>query len=106
MYVCMYERLAYPCRYHDLIHRIGRPVPEPCTISNTVLNWIYENHSHRLTSWNNQPFLSPANLQLYAQAILGVPAGKCQRGEFVYLLGNVPIQLFFHYFKDLKWISL
>ena len=31
--------------------------------------WIYENHFHRPTSWNNQPFLSPANLQLYAQAI-------------------------------------
>ena len=31
--------------------------------------WIYENHFHRPTSWNNQPFLSPANLQLYVQAI-------------------------------------
>ena len=31
--------------------------------------WIYENHFHRLTSWNNRPFLSPANLQLYAQAV-------------------------------------
>ena len=61
--------IAYPCRYHDLIHRFGLPVPELCMISNTVLNWIYENHSHRLTSWNNQPFLSPANLQLYSQAI-------------------------------------
>ena len=38
-------------------------------ISNTVLKWIYENHSHRLTSGNNQPCLSPANLQLYSQAI-------------------------------------
>ena len=48
-------------------------------ISNTVLNWIYENHSHRLTSWNNQPFLSPANLQLYAQAISrkGSPLKNC-----------------------------
>ena len=24
----------------------------------------------------------------------GVPCGKCQRGEFVYLLWNVPIQIF------------
>ena len=48
-------------------------------ISNTVLNWIYENHSHRLTSWNNQPFLSPSNLQLYAQAISrkGSPLKNC-----------------------------
>ena len=27
-------------------------------------------------------------------SILGVPSGKCQRGEFVYLLWNVPIQIF------------
>ena len=48
-------------------------------ISITVLNWIYENHSHRLTSWNNQPFLSPSNLQLYAQAISrkGSPLKNC-----------------------------
>ena len=26
--------------------------------------------------------------------VLGVPSGKCQRGEFVYLLWNVPIQIF------------
>ena len=25
--------------------------------------------------------------------LLGVPFGKCQRGEFVYLLWNVPIQI-------------
>ena len=25
---------------------------------------------------------------------LGVPSGKSQRGEFVYLLWNVPIQIF------------
>ena len=73
------KRLAYPCSYHDLINRFGRPVPELCMISNTVLKWIYENHFHRLTSWNNQPFLSPANLQLYAQAISrkGSPLKNC-----------------------------
>ena len=37
---------------------------------------------------------------------LGVPSGKCQRGEFVYLLWNVPIQIFFHNFRGLKWIPL
>ena len=30
---------------------------------------------------------------------LGVPCGKCQRGELVYLLWNVPIQIFFHNYK-------
>ena len=73
------KRLACPCSYHDLINRFGRPVPELCMISNTVLKWIYENHSHRLTSWNNQPCLSPANLQLYSQAISrkGSPLKNC-----------------------------
>ena len=36
---------------------------------------------------------------------LEVPSGKCQRGEFVYLLWNVPIQIFaifFHNFRGLK----
>ena len=42
---------------------------------------------------------------------LVVPSGKYQRGEFVYLLGNVPIQIFaifffFHNFRGLKWIPL
>ena len=37
---------------------------------------------------------------------LGVPSGKCQRGEFVYLLWNMPIQIFFHNFRGLKWIPL
>ena len=36
--------------------------------------------------------------------ILGVPSGKCQRGEFVYLLWSEPIQIFFHNFRGLKWI--
>lgn len=48
-------------------------------ITNTVLDWIYDNHSHRLISWNNQPYLSPANLQLYVQAISrqGSPLRNC-----------------------------
>ena len=37
---------------------------------------------------------------------LGVPSGKCQRGEFVYLFWHVPIQIFFHNFRGLKWIPL
>ena len=40
------------------------------------------------------------------QIKLGVSSGKCQRGEFVYLLWNVPIQIFLHNFRGLKWIPL
>ena len=62
------RRLAYPCRYSDLLQRFGRPVPELSMISNTVRNYIYENHQQRLTNWN-QTFLNPAKLEEYAQAI-------------------------------------
>ena len=62
------RRLAYPCRYSDLLQRFGRPVPELSMISNTVMNYIYENHQQRLTNWN-QTFLNPAKLEEYAQAI-------------------------------------
>ena len=35
---------------------------------------------------------------------LGVPSGKCQRGDsFIFY---VPIQIFFHNFRGLKWIPL
>ena len=47
-------------------------------ISNTMLNWLYDNHGFRLSSWN-QPFLSPVALQQYAQAITsrGSPLNNC-----------------------------
>lgn len=72
------KRLAYPCRYSDLIHRFGRPVPELCMLYNVVLDWVYDNHGYRLTSWN-QPFLSPRSLEQYVQAIRrkGSPLYNC-----------------------------
>ena len=33
------RRLAYPCRYSDMIACFGRPVPEPCTITNLVMDF-------------------------------------------------------------------
>lgn len=72
------KRLAYPCRYFDLISTFARPIPELCMITNTVLDWFYIEHGFRLTSWN-QPFLSPAKLQEYANAITrqGSPLTNC-----------------------------
>ena len=61
------KRLAYPCRYFDLVQRFARPVPELCMISSTVLEW-YDNHGFRLSSWN-QPLLSPIYLERYARAV-------------------------------------
>jgi len=77
--LCMLlKRLAYPCRYFDMISTFARPVAELCMITNTVLDWIHENHGFRLTSWN-QPFLSQISLEQYAQAVArnDVPLQNC-----------------------------
>ena len=72
------KRLAYPCRYFDLMYFFGRSVPELCMLNNEVLDWIYDVHGFRLTSWN-QPFLSPVALQEYCEAIsrAGCPLENC-----------------------------
>lgn len=62
------RRLAYPCRYSDLIHRFGRPVPEICMITNHVMEIVYSLHHHRLTAWNHT-LMSPPLLQTYADAV-------------------------------------
>jgi len=61
-----------------MIYRFGRPVSELCMISNVVLDWFYDTHSHHLTSWQ-QPFLSPPFLEQYTQAIsrMGSPLNNC-----------------------------
>ena len=70
------KRLAYPCRYFDLI--FGRQVTELCMMANTELDWVFNEHGFRLTSWN-QPFVTPTCLQEYARAITrqGSPLTNC-----------------------------
>ncbi|XP_073251791.1 uncharacterized protein [Porites lutea] len=77
--LCMvFRRMAYPCRYSDLIPRFGRPVPVLSMICNRVIDYIYDSHVHRLTSWNPQ-LLDPASLQMYCDAISrnGSPLDNC-----------------------------
>lgn len=62
------KRFAYPCRYSDMIPIFGRPVPEISMISNEVMDWMYENHGHRVTEWNHT-ILNAAALQKYADAV-------------------------------------
>ena len=62
------RRLAYPCRYSDLIHRFGLPVPEICMITNHVMEIVYSLHHHHLTAWNHT-LMSPPLLHTYADAI-------------------------------------
>ena len=47
-------------------------------ITNTVEDFIYENHHHRVTNWNRS-LLSPVKLQEYADAVTkkGSPLRNC-----------------------------
>lgn len=66
----MLKRLAYPCRYFYLIPLFGHSIQVLCMITNTVLDWFCKVYGFRLSSWN-KAFLSPANLEQYANAIIG-----------------------------------
>ena len=72
------KRFAYPCRYSDMVGRFGRNPTEICLIFNQLLDLVYEQHHHRLESWD-QPFLSPEILQSYADATYnkGAPLENC-----------------------------
>ena len=72
------KRLAFPCRYTDMVASFGRNPTEICLIFNTVLDFVYLHHHQRLQSWN-QDFLQPAMLQQYADAIhnKGAPLSNC-----------------------------
>ena len=72
------RRLAYPCRYADLISTFARPVPVLCMICNYMIDFIYETHNHRLLQWNNQ-VLNANALETYATAITakGSPLNNC-----------------------------
>ena len=63
------RRLTYPCRYSDMVTRFARPVPVLCMASNIVLNYIYDLHHHRITTWNHA-ILNPVALQQYAGVVV------------------------------------
>ena len=77
--LCMVlRRMAYPCRYSDLIPRFGRAVPVLSMISNHVIDFIFENHAHQITQWNGT-MLDPPSLRKYADAVTskGAPLHNC-----------------------------
>jgi len=78
--LCIFlKRLAYPCRYTDMVHRFGRNPSELCLIFNEVLDMVYSNHVHRLGDWDRNPFLQPHELHRYAEVIhdRGAPLQNC-----------------------------
>ena len=62
------RRLAYPCRYVDLIPLFGLAKQEISIISNLVLDAIYSVHRHLLKTFT-APWTSPRNLAAYCEAI-------------------------------------
>ena len=61
-----------------MISRFGRPVTELCTITNEVMDNIFNYHSHRKSQWNDD-ILNPYLLQEYANVIhaKGTPIENC-----------------------------
>ena len=47
--LCMLlRRMAYPCRYGDMIPRFAKPVPVLSMITNQMLDFIYNVHGHKV----------------------------------------------------------
>ena len=62
------RRMSFPWRYSDMIARFGRPVPELCMISNTVMSYIYDVHGQKLCQWNRD-ILNRRYFDTYTDAI-------------------------------------
>ena len=80
------RRLAYPCRYSDIIPRFGLPVTVLSMVCNDVLDFVYETHGHRITQWN-PTVLSPADLQIYSDAVAA--KGAALQNCFGFIDGTV-----------------
>ena len=74
------KRLAFPCRYIDMVSRFERNPTELCLIFNTVLEFVYSSHYHRLESWN-QPFFF---LKSWS-ALHNHPQSRCSSPELLRL---------------------
>ena len=72
------RRLAFPCRYFDLIAKFGRPKAVLCVIFNHMLSLIYDSF-HRILSSFHQNWLSRENLMHFCQKISekGAPLVNC-----------------------------
>ncbi|CAH3043339.1 unnamed protein product [Porites lobata] len=77
--LCIFlKRHSYPCRYSDMIALSGKPVPVLCMINNSMIEYIYQAHSHRILQWNDS-ILNPYSLEIYSNAITakGSPLDNC-----------------------------
>ena len=68
--VCMLlRRLAYPCRFSDMLPRCGCPVPMISMATNHVIDFIYNIHGHRITRLAGTTLCIA--LETYAQSVEG-----------------------------------
>ena len=61
------SRLAYPCRYVDMVPLFGRSVPQLSMIFKQAIDLINSIHNHRLSDLN-QGWLSPRCLKAFADS--------------------------------------
>ena len=100
--LCIYlKHYSYPCWFSDIIPRFGCSVLELCVKTNWLLNYVFDYHNWRLTTWN-EPWLSPNFLEQYCQTIHnsgaslqncwgfvdGTLVNICRPGEFQRLFFN------------------
>ena len=62
------KRIAYPCRYADIVPRFGRPVSQICMVTNLMIDFLYDRFGNLLRDID-QPMLSPRQLQIFANAV-------------------------------------
>ena len=77
--LCMLlKRLSYPCRYADMVPRLGRPIPVLGMVTNQVLDFIYDTHGRRILQWNYD-LLNPSSLEQYTYSVSrkGFPLDNC-----------------------------
>ena len=69
-----------------MIWRFGRPFPVLSMVSNHVLDYIFNLHSHRILNWNHN-LLRPAKLLIYSDSI--VAKGAALQNCFGFIDGTV-----------------
>ena len=62
------RQLACPCRFGHVVSHFTRPVLVVSMVTNTVIDYIYTIHGHRITRWNDA-LLNPLALDTYARLV-------------------------------------
>ena len=79
----MLKKFAYPVRYGDMVSRFGGPAPQFSVISTRMTDMIFNLQGHHLSNFQQQ-WLSPVNLQIFADAIHAKGAALDNCWGFVY----------------------